>query len=101
MLDFRPVCGVDEVPEGRGLAATVGGVAVALFREGDQVFALRDRCPHQGTPIAGGRSEDGEAICPEHGWRFKLATGRCTNVRGNTIPTFACEIRDGRVWVAV
>jgi nitrite reductase/ring-hydroxylating ferredoxin subunit len=45
--------------------------------------------------------EDGEAVCPLHRWHFRLATGRCTTVRGQSLHRFRCEVRDGAVWVEV
>lgn len=45
--------------------------------------------------------EEGEAVCPLHHWRFKLSTGRCTSVRGETLHRFESEIRGDEVWVKV
>ncbi len=101
MAEFHRACRVEDAEVGRGLEVVIEGVSIAIFNDGGTFHALRNRCPHQGTPIAEGRIEDGEAICPEHYWRFKLSTGRCTNVRGNTLHRFACEVRGGEVWVAV
>lgn len=101
MPEFHPACKVEDVVEGRGVAVVVDGLTVAILRDGPTFHALLNRCPHQNGSIGDGWIEDGEAICPDHFWRFKLSTGRCTNVRGNTLHKFACEVRDGVVWVAV
>ena len=49
--------------------------------------------------MAGGWVEDGEAVCPLHRWRFKLGTGRCTNIPGHSLHRFRTEVIDGRVRV--
>lgn len=101
MPEFRRVCLVGDVQEGRGRPITVDGLTIAVLRDRGLFYALLNRCPHQNGSIGDGRIEDGEAICPDHDWRFKLTTGRCTNVRGNTLHTFAVELRGEEVWVAV
>lgn len=98
---FFEACAVEDVPEGKALALDLDGVRVALFREGDQIHALSGRCPHANGPMGMGWLEEGEAVCPLHRWRFKLKTGRCTTIRGEWLPVYACEIRDGRVWVGL
>ncbi len=99
MAEYRAVCRVDEIAEGRALRVEVDGLGIAIFRDGDSFHALLGRCPHQNGPMADGWIEDGEAICPHHQWRFKLTTGRCTTVRGNSLHKFPCEVRDGTVWI--
>jgi nitrite reductase/ring-hydroxylating ferredoxin subunit len=101
VAEFRRACRVEEIVDGRALAVELDGLRVAIYREGDRVFALMGRCPHANGPMGLGWIEEGEAVCPLHRWRFKLSTGRCTTVRGESLHRFSAEVRDGEVWVAV
>ncbi len=102
MAEFTPACRADEVAEGRGRAVEIDGLRLAIFNDRGEFFALLGRCPHANGPMGSGWIDDGEAVCPLHQWRFKLSTGRCTTVRGESLHRFACEVReDGQVWVAV
>jgi nitrite reductase (NADH) small subunit len=101
LAEFRRVCGVEDVTDGRALAVEVDGLRLAIYRDGDAIYALLGRCPHANGPMGLGWIEEGEAVCPLHRWRFKLTTGRCTTVRGESLHRFAAEIREGEVWVAV
>lgn len=101
MPQFVEVCRLDDLTEGQGYGVEVDGLRLALFREGETVHALLGRCPHANGPMARGWVEDGEAVCPLHGWRFRLSSGRCTNVRGESLHRFDCEVREGAVWVRV
>ena len=101
MAEFVAVCRVESVPEGRGLPVEVGGLRVAVFNDGGTFYAVSGRCPHANGPLGLGWIEEGEAVCPRHRWRFRLKDGRCTTVRGQSLHRFACEVRDGEVWVAV
>lgn len=101
MAEFHRACRVEEIADGRAVAVELDGLRVAVYRDGEQIFALSGRCPHANGPLGHGWVEEGEAVCPLHRWRFKLETGRCTTVRGESVHRFAAEIREGEVWVAV
>lgn len=98
---FSKVCDVADVVEGQGIPVEVDGLIIAVFNDGGQFHALLGRCPHANGPMGRGWIEEGEVVCPLHRWRFNLATGRCTTVRGNTLHRFRCEVRGHEVWVEV
>ena len=75
----------------RQCIAVGDGQAVA-FRLGDEVRAYRNRCPHEGQPLAGGWITDGVLTCPAHFWRFDAATGV-------GLDALATDIVDGEVFV--
>lgn len=60
----------------RWLAASVGGVDIAVTRLGDDWFAVEDRCTHAGCPFSEEASiEDARIVCNCHGSEFELRTG--------------------------
>ncbi|WP_127584278.1 Rieske (2Fe-2S) protein [Paenibacillus koleovorans] len=63
-----------------------------LFEE-DGAFKLISRtCPHAGYTV---ELEDGDLVCPLHGWTFESYTGRCHNVPGARLDMYAVVERDG------
>ena len=85
-----------------------------LVRIGEEVFALRNSCPHMDTSFAGGAvlayasgtteeppfEEDHPVIaCPWHQYEFSLATGRCMTAARLSARTYAVIVRDGKVLV--
>ena len=101
MAEFVAVCRSEEVVEGRGVSVEVDGLRVAVFNDGGEFRATLGRCPHADGALGLGWVEDGEVVCPLHHWRFKLASGRCSTVRGESVHRFDCEARGDEVWVAV
>eukprot|EP00051_Salpingoeca_urceolata_P004174 m.63295 g.63295 ORF g.63295 m.63295 type:complete len:186 (+) comp13438_c0_seq2:63-620(+) len=81
------VAQVDDVPRGRGVAVTVHGREVVVFRVpsqkqrqglGDTWYALDRHCYHAGGPLDLGDIEDmdGPCVkCPWHQYTISLATG--------------------------
>src|SRR5918998_5219387 len=81
-----------EIPDGESRIVTVRGREIAVFNLGGEVFALINRCPHEGAPLGLGlrvglsdsegpacysHSRPGELLrCPWHGWEFDIRTGQ-------------------------
>jgi nitrite reductase/ring-hydroxylating ferredoxin subunit len=57
------------------LLTKVGPLPVVVFADGDDVFAIEDRCPHMGFPLHRGTVECGLVTCHWHHARFDLASG--------------------------
>ncbi len=98
---FTPICPIAEIPDGRGITRFIDDKMIALFREGDRVFALSGRCTHEGAPLGRGRIENGEVVCPLHHWKFSLETGACSTFPGRDVERYECDIREGIVWIKI
>jgi nitrite reductase (NADH) small subunit len=94
----RRVCTVQDVPLGEGRAVEIDGRRVAVFQTRTGWYALDQRCPHRGGPLADGIVADGCVTCPLHDRRFDLATGRC-HTEDLQVGVYAVEIHDGDVWI--
>ena len=99
MSAWQAVCDVEELTEGEGHEAWVNGRPIALFLYRGEVFALDDRCPHHEGQLSLGRMENGEAICPLHGWNFDLASGISPYNPNDRIATYPARLSAGRVEV--
>ena len=52
------------------------GRPIAVFAEGEHLYALDNACRHNGAPLDDGFVDDGCVVCPWHGWTYQLASGR-------------------------
>lgn len=96
--EFTAVMAESELVEGQPQGVEVSNVRVVVVRSGDRIHALGDECAHLGGPLSEGWVYRDCLVCPWHGSRFELATGRA--VRGPAtapVPTFECRVTDGRV----
>ncbi|MEV6691099.1 Rieske 2Fe-2S domain-containing protein [Micromonospora sp. NPDC051196] len=73
---------IDEMaslPQRELVTRKVDDVSVILYRHGDDVTVMLERCPHQSGPLGEGevREIDGHAcvVCPWHGSTFRLNGG--------------------------
>src|SRR5579859_7811339 len=92
---WTQVCQLDAIEPGRGVVRVVNGAEIAVMRDGDEVYALGNQCPHCGGQIGDGYVEDGKAICPLHAWDFDLQTGISPFNPVDSLPTYPARVRDG------
>ena len=67
---------LSDIPRlGARVVRTVDG-DIAIFRTADdEVFALRDKCPHKGGPLSQGIVHGRKVACPLHDWKIHLDSG--------------------------
>jgi nitrite reductase/ring-hydroxylating ferredoxin subunit len=77
------------------------GRQILLLRTGRGVFAVANRCPHEGYPLSEGTLGDGCVLtCNWHNWKFDLASG-ATLVGGDPLRSWPVRLEDGRVSIDV
>jgi 3-phenylpropionate/trans-cinnamate dioxygenase ferredoxin component len=69
------VGGAEAVSESAPLSVEVEGVALVIVRCGAALYAVEDRCTHDGESLGAAEVEDCQIICPRHGSHFCLRTG--------------------------
>jgi nitrite reductase/ring-hydroxylating ferredoxin subunit len=107
---------VDDFPHEKPVVVRYGKTDVVVVRCGEEVFALKNICPHQTASFAGGtvgyhlsegehagdllvHRDKPELACPWHGWTFGLRDGRCTVDPRLRVRAYSASISDGRVYV--
>lgn len=91
----------DIAPLGARTVATALG-DVAIFRtDGDEVFALRDECPHKQGPLSQGIVHGTSVTCPLHNWVISLQSGEAQGLDIGCTPRFAVKVEAGRVLLSL
>lgn len=94
---LHDIAPLDQLPEDEGFLFRSGPHQVAIFRQGDEVYAIDNVCPHAGASLAQGYTEGQTVACPWHCWEFDLTTGKCITVEGMDLDTFEISIVNGMV----
>jgi len=75
------------------------GRQVLLIASGGEVFAVANRCPHEGYPLSEGTEGPACVLtCNWHNWKFDLRTGAAM-VGRDPVRTYGVEIRGGEIFV--
>jgi nitrite reductase (NADH) small subunit len=91
---------------------------IGIIRTDQGVFAIGNKCPHQGGPMCSGHitgtmlasdadeyvyGHDGMVVqCPWHAYEFRIDTGKSVGgVINGRVPVFYTAVRDGNVYCSL
>lgn len=98
--NFQTALAAAELGENSSRLLDVGGRAVLLCNADGEFFAIDNVCPHQTSPLEGGRIRRCTIACPLHGMRFELKTGKpLGQLTHNHLRTYPVRVVDGMVEV--
>jgi anthranilate 1,2-dioxygenase ferredoxin component len=90
----------DYPAEGK-VATKLGGWHILIAKTDDGLSAVNDRCTHAASLLSTGRIRRGAVMCPLHGARFELASGKCLGGGYRDLRVFPLRIQAGMIEVAV
>jgi 3-phenylpropionate/trans-cinnamate dioxygenase ferredoxin component len=91
---------LETLPRERGIRVTVGETVVAMFRIGNEVYAIGDRCSHAEASLAEGEVYDTTVECPRHGSEFDLTTGEPLSLPATQpVPLYQVSVEEGTVYL--
>jgi len=100
LSEWIDIGATSELDEGVPFSADVDGVPVVVVRCGRELYAVEDRCTHDGESFAGAEVQDCELICPRHGSHFSLSSGEAlTPPAYEPLRTYAAREQDGRILI--
>ncbi len=75
---------------------------IAVFRTADdEVFALRDRCPHKGGQLSQGIVYGNKVACPLHDWKINLDTGQAVAPDEGCAARFPVRVEGGTIYLSL
>lgn len=101
MTNWTEVAKLEDIPPLGARVLKTDTMEIALFRTAkDEVFAIRDQCPHKQGPLSQGIVHGTSVTCPLHNWKIDLASGRALEPDDGCTNTFAVKLEGGRVYLA-
>jgi nitrite reductase/ring-hydroxylating ferredoxin subunit len=98
MPQFK-VADMTDLPPGEVKLLSMAGMSLAVFNIDGRFYAIRNRCPHEGGPVATGPLEGTVVTCPRHGWKFDVTTGQSPNYPAFTVKTYPVVIKETALYV--
>jgi nitrite reductase/ring-hydroxylating ferredoxin subunit/uncharacterized membrane protein len=87
-----------DLHDGQPARVIVDDTPVLLLRDGNELFAIHDRCSHRGCSLSEGSVEGDVIVCGCHGSRFDRRDGRVRQGPATSPqPAFQVRVRDERV----
>jgi len=99
-VEWRDIASADAVADSRTLSAEIDGVALLVVRCGTELYAIEDRCTHDGESLDGAEVASCRIVCPRHGATFCVRTGEAlTPPAYEPLRTFKVRVENGRILV--
>jgi 3-phenylpropionate/trans-cinnamate dioxygenase ferredoxin subunit len=98
--EWVDVASAESIADSASVPVDVDGLALLVVRCGDDLYAIEDRCTHDGEPLGGAEVEACKITCPRHGAEFCVRTGEAlTPPAYEPLRTFKVRVERGRVLV--
>jgi len=102
MSNWTEIAKLEDIPRLGSRVLKTDTMNIALFRTAtDEVFAIKDECPHKQGPLSQGIVHGSSVTCPLHNWKIDLASGEALGPDEGCTNSFETKIEDGRVFLAL
>jgi 3-phenylpropionate/trans-cinnamate dioxygenase ferredoxin subunit len=101
-MPAREIAAAADIPDGQGKTIHVDGHAIAVFRIGNEFYAIDDACTHADASLGSGEVEAEErcVLCPLHGAKFDLVSGAAKTLPAyEPVKAYPVHETDGKLFV--
>jgi len=100
--EFVTIADEADVPPGERLFIEIDQKPIVLFNLAGHYYAIADLCSHDDGPLGDGDLDGLEVICPRHGARFDIRTGKVLALPAvEDIPAYPVRVIDGEIQIGV
>jgi 3-phenylpropionate/trans-cinnamate dioxygenase ferredoxin subunit len=100
--EFYEVATTDDLPNGERLFVEIGENYLVVFNIAGEYYAIEDLCSHDDGPLGDGDLDDHEVICPRHGARFDVRSGKALTLPAvEDIPAYPVRVISGKIEVGL
>ena len=93
---------INEIPKLGSRVVERDAGNIGIFRTADdEIFALRDSCPHKGGPLSQGIIHGKHVTCPLHNWNISLDSGDVVAPDEGCAARYEVMVKDDIVFLAV
>ena len=102
MSNWIEIAALEDIPRLGSRVVKTDTMNVAVFRtRDDQVFAIRDACPHKQGPLSQGIVSGTTVTCPLHNWKIDLESGCALGPDEGCTNTFNAKVENGKVYLSL
>ena len=100
MSDFVKLTTTSELPpENEAKEFTLGDKVICVANVNGTITAMDNVCLHRGGPLGQGMIEDGNLVCPWHGWQWDPVTGAAVHNPSVKVEVYPLKMENGEVMI--
>ena len=100
--EYIPVGEASDVPPGERMFVEIDGDPIVVFNIAGQHFAIADVCSHDDGPLGDGDLDAFDVICPRHGARFDVRSGKALSMPAVVdIQSYPVRVVNGQIEIGL
>lgn len=101
-IEFVRIVKTGDLPEGERLILEINNLPIVIFNVGGELLATGDLCSHDEGPIGDGDIDGDQIVCPRHGARFDIHTGKALTLPAvEGIPVYPIQVVDDFIEIGI
>ena len=102
MSNWTEIAALTDIPQLGSRVVKTDTMNIAVFRNSnDEVFAIKDECPHKQGPLSEGIVHGTSVTCPLHNWKIDLKSGEAMGPDEGCTNVFQVKLEDGKVYLSL
>jgi len=102
MSNWTEIANLTDIPQLGSRVVKTDTINIAVFRNSsDEVFAIKNECPHKQGPLSEGIVHGTSVTCPLHNWKIDLKSGEALGPDEGCTNVFATKVEDGKVFLSL
>jgi nitrite reductase (NADH) small subunit len=100
MSEWIEIVELEKIPVLGSRVVKTPTMDIAVFRgNNEQVYAIKDACPHKQGPLSQGIMHGTSVTCPLHNWKIDLTSGEALGPDEGCVNVFPVKTEDGKVYL--
>lgn len=92
----------ERLTDNKPFTVAIDALRICLLKNEKGLFAFRAYCPHAGASLSEAFcNAQNEIVCPLHGYRFELHTGRETTGHSEELTTYPLRVEHDGVFLGL
>ena len=102
MSNWTEIAALTDIPQLGSRVVKTDTMNIAVFRNSsDEVFAMKDECPHKQGPLSQGIVHGTTVTCPLHNWKIDLKSGQAMGPDEGCANIIPVKLEDGKVFLSL
>jgi nitrite reductase (NADH) small subunit len=101
MSNWVEIGKLEDIPRMGSRVVAMAGGEIAIFRtDKDHTYAVANKCPHKGGPLADGIVHGKRVTCPLHNWTIDLESGEAVAPDKGCARRYDTKVESGVIWLS-
>jgi 3-phenylpropionate/trans-cinnamate dioxygenase ferredoxin component len=99
-IQYFEVANEDELPVNERIFLEMDSQPLVIINLAGKLYAIGDVCSHDNGPLGDGEIVGFEIVCPRHGARFDIRSGKAARSPAfRDIPSYSVKVENGKIYL--